>query len=327
MNTSSDKKLEKPNVIQALISGFNTIANKPHLMILPILLDLFLWFGPAWRVDKVFKPLIDAIGNLPMIESVETGLSVETYVAVWQELLANLDLATSLRTFPIGVPSLIASKSPFINPLGSPPVFSLVNSTQVIGLFFLFLMIGFVIGNLYFKNISKQIIDFNQQTGIKPFLKSLFQVIIMPIILVILIFIIAIPFTLLTALITMINPLFGEIFIFFAGLVILWILMPLIFTPHGIFLYKQNLLQAMITSINVVRASMGQTTWFILSGFILIQGMNLLWASPSADNWFLTLGIFGHAFIVTAVITASFYYFIDATKFTQSLLNENPKGS
>jgi hypothetical protein len=329
MNTSSEKKFEKPNVIRALISGFNTIANKPHLMILPIILDLFLWFGPAWRVDEYFRPLIQGIANLPMINSgnTGTGLDVENYFSIWQELISNLDLAITLRTFPIGVPSLMASKSPFINPLGASPIISLVNNGQVFGLFLLFLLIGFVLGNLYFNNISKQIIDLNKQAGYKPFLKSLLQVILMPLILVVLIFVVAIPFSLLAGLITLINPVFGEFFIFLAGLVILWILMPLIFTPHGIFLYRQNMIQAMITSINIVRASMGQTTWFVLLSFVLIQGMNYLWATPTVDNWFLSLGIFGHAFMVTAVITASFFYFIDATKYTQTLINQSVKVS
>ena len=58
MNTSSDINIEKPKIIQALLAGFNTIANKPYLIILPILLDLFLWFGPGWRVEHVFKQLL-----------------------------------------------------------------------------------------------------------------------------------------------------------------------------------------------------------------------------------------------------------------------------
>jgi hypothetical protein len=98
--------------------------------------------------------------------------------------------------------------------------------------------------------------------------------------------------------------------------------MPLIFTPHGIYLYKQNLISAMMTSISVVRVSMGRTAWFILISFVMIQGLNYLWQTPGVENWLLIVGIFGHAFIVTAVLAASFYYFIDATKFTQTIINQ-----
>jgi hypothetical protein len=53
-----------------------------------------------------------------------------------------------------------------------------------------------------------------------------------------------------------------------------------------------------------------------------MQGMDYLWRSPSVDDWFLFVGILGHAFIVSAVIASSFHYFIDATKFTQSIMNK-----
>jgi len=101
--------------------------------------------------------------------------------------------------------------------------------------------------------------------------------------------------------------------------------MPLIFTPHSVFLFKQNLIAAMMTSINVVRMSMGRTAMFILFSYVLIEGMNFLWRIPAVDNWFLAVGIFGHAFMVTAVIAGSFYYYIDATKFTQSVMNQKIK--
>ena len=64
MNTSSDNNIKKPKIVEALLAGFNTIAGKPYLILLPILLDLFLWFGPGWRVDNVFKPVLDNLQKL-----------------------------------------------------------------------------------------------------------------------------------------------------------------------------------------------------------------------------------------------------------------------
>jgi hypothetical protein len=39
----------------------------------------------------------------------------------------------------------------------------------------------------------------------------------------------------------------------------------------------------------------------------------------------LLIGILGHAFIVSSVIASSFHYFLDATKFTQTILNKQQK--
>jgi len=325
MNTSSDNKIKKPKIIQALKAGFNTIAFKPYLMIPPILLDLFLWFGPAWRVDSFFRPIIQKFSNLPGLDSPDYADLFDNFQSIWMEIFSNLNLARSLHTMPIGVPSLIVSKPPFLNPLGRPLVFNVESSSGVIGLWLIFLLIGFFLGSMYFNNISNQIVDIhsNADRGVKGLLSPYLQIILMPILILMILLVASIPLILIMGVITLISPAISQFFFLVIGFLLLWIILPLVFTPHGIFLYKQNLISAMMTSINVVKTSMSQTTWFILSAFVLIQGLNYLWMSPAVDNWFLIVGIFGHAFIVSAVIAASFHYFLDATAFTQSVMNKN----
>ncbi|MEA3327904.1 MAG: hypothetical protein U9R53_11475 [Chloroflexota bacterium] len=322
MNTSSDYRFEKPKIIQALLSGFNTIANKPYLILLPVLLDLFLWFGPAWRVDEYFSPLIHGMTNLPSIDNIGYSEILEAYQEYWQLIVTDFNLASSLRTLPIGVPSLMVSKSPFLNPLGQPLIFSLSTNLQVLGVSIIFVLSGYLLGSIYFKTISGQIIESTQDNDLKSYLKVFSQVILMPVLLIIMLLLISIPLLIIFTLITLISPTIGQFVLIIAGMFVLWVIMPLIFTPHCIFLYKQNLISAMMTSINVVKTSMGQTSMFIILSIVLMEGMDYLWRSPSVDNWFLFVGILGHAFMVTAVIASSFHYFIDATKFTQTVMNK-----
>jgi hypothetical protein len=244
---------------------------------------------------------------------------------IWQSIISNFNLAISMRTLPIGVPSLMVSKPPFLNPLGHPLVFDLDSTLPIMGFWILFLLAGFFLGSLYFQNISWQIIAPVDNAKLKSTFRSFIQIMAMPFLLLLILLIIIIPILLLIGFVSMISPTVGQFILLVAGVLILWIIMPLIFTPHGIFLYRQNLISAMMTSINVVRFSMGNTAWFILLSFVLIEGFDFLWRSPSVDNWFLLVGIFGHAFIVTAVIAASFHYFIDATKFTQAVINQQMK--
>ncbi len=326
MNRSSDFKIKKPSIIQALLSGFNTIANKPGLILIPILLDLFLWFGPSWRVDRVFAPFIQRLTNLPTTGSVEVTTLLENYQAVLRDILANLNLAISLRTLPIGVPSLMASKPSFLNPMGQPPTISLENNLQFFAFWLLFLMTGFLLVSLYLQKISQQVIQPLENT-FKTFLNSLLQIILIPVLLLFILMILSFPLIIFISLATLISPAISQFFLILAIFFIFWAMMPLIFTPHAIFLYKQNLMSAMITSIKVVRLSMNKTAWFMLAGILIIEGMNFLWRSPNVDNWFLMVGIFGHAFIVTAIIAASFHYFLDATKFSQTVINQSIKSS
>jgi len=257
MNTSSDNKLEKPSIIQALLSGFNTVANKPYVMIPPIILDLFLWFGPAWRVDSFFMPLIQSLTKLPGLDSLEYQNVLEEYIALWQEIVTNFNLAVTLRTLPVGIPSLMVSKTPFLNPLGQPLVFNLTTNFEVLGFWVIFMLIGFFFANIYFQYISKQIIELNNGNNFKSIMRTFFQIILMPVLLLIILIILTIPLVFLITLVTLISPTIAQFILLTAGVIVLWIVMPLIFTPHGIFLYKQNLISAMMTSISVVRTSMG----------------------------------------------------------------------
>lgn len=325
MNTSSDNDIQQPKIIQALTAGFDTIASHPYLILFPILLDLFLWFGPSWRVDAFFQPIIENLELLSGINGADIDMLLESYQAFWQDLGANFDLALSLRTLPIGVPSLMVSKPSFLNPLGQPPVFSLESSFQVLFFLGFFLLIGYLIGSIYFSNISNQIIQGQKKKGEMTFLKTFLQIILMPLILLTLFVLLSIPLMLILGLVTMFSPAMGQLMIFLGGVILLWVLMPLVFTPHCIFLYRQNLIAAMMTSISVVRTSMGKTAWFLILSFIIIEGMDMLWRTPEVDNWFLLVGILGHAFVVTAIIAASFHYFLDATRFTQSIMNRDIK--
>lgn len=322
MNTSSDSKFKQPSIVQALKLGFNTIANKPDLILIPIALDLFLWFGPGWRIDRLFAPFVQRITQLPGAGTGDLLPIFENYQQILHDILANFNLATSLRTLPIGVPSLMVSKPSFLNPIGHPLTFSLNSSSQFIVIWLLFLLFGYFLGSLYFQNISKQIIGYDQ-TNLKSLVKSFSQIVLMPVLLVLIMLILSIPLVLLITLISLINPGISQFILTLALVFILWAVIPLIFTPHGIFLYKQNLLAAMITSIKVVRISMVKTMWFLIFSYLMVEGMNYLWRSPQVDNWFLMIGILGHAFIVSAVIAASFHYFIDATKFSQSVINQS----
>ena len=321
MNTSSENKIEKPKIIDALLSGFNTVASKPYLILLPVLVDLILWFGPIWRVDSFFQPFLQGLTDIPGMNTPEYASLLQEFQIEYKEAFQNFNLATTLRTLPIGVPSLMITKSPILNPIGQPLTINLRTGLQVFGLWLIFGLIGFFLGSIYYQNISHQVIDDNKDKKFSNLIRSYLQIILIPIFLIIILAIISIPLVFIITLLSVISPGISNFALLAAGVLTIWIVMPLIFTPHGIFLFKQNLIAAMMTSISVVRVSMGRTLWFLVLSFILAEGLDYLWRTPPVDNWLLIVGILGHAFIMTAIISASFHYFIDATKFTQTLMN------
>jgi hypothetical protein len=59
---------------------------------------------------------------------------------------------------------------------------------------------------------------------------------------------------------------------------------------------------------------------FLLLYIIISQGLAFLWRSPADNSWLTLVGIAGHAFITTALLSASFIYYRDMNAWLQAIL-------
>jgi hypothetical protein len=53
--------------------------------------------------------------------------------------------------------------------------------------------------------------------------------------------------------------------------------------------------------------------------FLLHQGLNELWKVPSQNSWLMLVGLAGHAFITTALLSASFVYYREMNDWLQNV--------
>jgi hypothetical protein len=88
-------------------------------------------------------------------------------------------------------------------------------------------------------------------------------------------------------------------------------LMPVFFSPHGIYTFDQDALRALLNSLRMVRFTLPNTGLFLLTFLLLNNGLNFLWTTPAQDSWWMLVGILGHAFVSTALLAASFVYYRD----------------
>ena len=145
-----------PKLFPTLLKGFNTIANHWYLILFPIFLDVFLWLGPKIRLKTLLSPVVSLMSaNMTKITPPEMIETVKASQSIWDQLLNQFNLVTTLRTFPVGVPSLIARQSPILSPLGEKWVFEMTSTRWVFTAIGLLLLIGFLLGSLYFLLISR----------------------------------------------------------------------------------------------------------------------------------------------------------------------------
>ena len=53
---------------------------------------------------------------------------------------------------------------------------------------------------------------------------------------------------------------------------------------------------------------------------MLGYGLDFLWSTPDPDSWMLIVGIFGHAFISSSLIAASFVFYNNGMKWLQVVI-------
>ncbi len=322
MNTKIDEKiLTPPQLIPTILAGFNTVANHIGLILFPLGLDLLIWIGPQLKLEKLLKPIYtNAIQTLIAYNNTEMNQLLEASQKEMELILGRINLTSSLSTFPIGIPSLLSGQGINQTPLGAPPIYEIPS----IGLIFListvFILSGLFLGGLYLSAIAHSTNPEKEIINPTNIVKKMIKGVGLSILLLIILMVLVMPVLFIISLFSLFSPALSQILLIISTFVLIWLLIPLIFSPHGVFASNLGILQSILHSIKVVRAYLPGAGMFLLAAILLAQGLDLLWLAAPPNSWLTLVGIIGHAFIYTALIAASFIYYQRSCEWTQELL-------
>ena len=164
-------------------------------------------------------------------------------------------------------------------------------------------------GSLYFTGVARvSVVEKSGYTG-GLIVSHIIQTFLLTFVLFLVLLGISIPTLIILTILGMIAPGLAQ----FGGLIIifflLWLLLPLVFAPHGIFAARLNAFTSLYTSVRLVRFFLPGTGTFLVASLVLNEGLNVLWRIPATDSWMILVGILGHGFIATGLLSASFAYY------------------
>ena len=326
MYQENENQLKPPRIIQTIVEGFNLIATHPYLMLFPLLLDVFFWFGPFYRIKDLLSPTLEEMVQVISASMVDTDsvITLESIRSVWDELLSNFNLFSSLRTYPIGIPSLLASKGYTSNPLGNPILFEVGSSSNALNIIFICSFIGLLLGGLYYTLISHLVVNSDEQKTTSAFFKPIAQSFVLVLVLLLILVLLSFPVLCFLSSISVLLPTMGTIPLIILGVILIWVLLPFVFSPHGIFTKQLNAVKAISLSSKFVRISSMATSFFLIIAVSLSYGMDLLWTTPEPDSWLFLLGLIGHAFVSSGILAASFIYYRDGIKWMDEIVKLKP---
>ncbi|MCI0556383.1 MAG: hypothetical protein L0287_36035 [Anaerolineae bacterium] len=314
-----------PGVIGSLRSGFDAVASHVWLILVPLALDIVLWLGPRLSVDGLLRPFVgymflQARRGVAASE-MDQFLEAQTIFLDGLQSFNLLSLVSKLRTFPIGISSLLAQTMPAAGtPLGGQSIVQVTSIPLLIIIAFVLTAIGWVSGGLYFRWVSGTTLG-QEETGIS-LLRAVIQTLILSVCWFIGLMLVLLPMTFVLTVLALINPILANGAIFVILLLGFWLVVPLFFMPHGIFARRQNAFISALTSLRMARFTFPTSGMFVVSVLILSQGMNYLWSVPPNNSWMTLVGIAGHAFITTAVLAASFVYYRDMNVWLQTVFEQ-----
>lgn len=313
-----------PGVISSVKAGFDVIAAHIPAILLPILLDLFLWLGPRLSMEKYYFSILPQL-----IEAWRLfGFSSEEINRIAgsnAEVLHQVNLFLLVRTIPIGISSLLSNPFSFGNPagtpLGSPAVMQVTSDSNLLGWVFLLTLLGWIGGAFYFRLVGR-LAAANEPIPLLSASRAVGQTVLISIFFMGIGLTLGLPVIVFLLFLFQLSPVIGQVVVFVLSFMSMWIFVALFFWPHGVFLRGQNALSSIFASIRLARFTLPNSSMFVLTVFLLGVGLNFLWAIPPKDSWMTLVGILGHAFVTTALLAASFIYYRDMNSWVQAVLDK-----
>ena len=302
-----------PKVIKILGEGCNLVANKVYLMAVPLVLDLFLLFGPKLRISDYFTPVFDSAFR-QMLSSQNFGKQqLEISIELLRHALNSVNLFGFLQIFPVGVRVLLSSGGAE-TPLGKSAEIQMTSLLQIIPIIAIAMILGALIGSFYYSLTAAHAAKENGRFSLEKFGSQLLNVILLYIALVVVLTVLAVPAGCLMTFSFMISPILYQIFALILIAVSCWLIIPLFYTPQAIFVKGLDFPHAVKESFQLSSWAGTITIRFILLSLVLSFGLDMIWTIPDQSSWLILFSIFGHAYVATSVLASSFILFREIEK-------------
>jgi hypothetical protein len=321
MNINKIVLPEPPNVLKSIRTGFDAITKHLVLLLFPLGLDLLLWFGPHIQIRSLIEALIAEMTEVSQMFPADFAEVMQEGEAIWAIAAERVNLLVALRSLPVGIFSLLSSILPVKNPIGSP-IFWDVNNLGGAFLFtVLVFLTGLLLGGLYFSAVRQAAIfdEVKWRPILKDWPRVSIQSLILSLILVAFFFVILVVGSCAATGMTFLSVNLGQVVIILFGVISFWLLFPLFFSPHGIYVQGEKAWRSLVSSIRMTNLTFMRTSLFIMLAILVNQGLNMVWQIAPEDSWLMVISILGHAFVTTGMLSASFVYYQDVSRWVEEI--------
>jgi len=297
-------------VLASLSAGFDMVTRQLWLLTLPAALDVFLWLGPRLKAPGLW---VYVAFEIPNELDTQTRLLAQDLQQTLRAAIESFNWLSLLRPTLLGVPGLMdGTATPM--PAGMTPVeWQIDDPLSLLGIVLISIVIGIGLGGLYWSLIARQARDERIDWGAVIARMSVVwpRLIGLGALIVGLALVIWLGAVLITVMLGAALGAINTLTVMLAVSLIVWLLFYFAFSLHGIVLYNQRVIEAVRASIRLGRTQFWPVCGMILALIAVEWGMSLIWRLASTDSWLWVAAIFGNAFVVSGVSTATMLFYMD----------------
>jgi len=292
-------------VLASLAKGFDRVAARPVLILPPLVLDLLLWLGPRLGVAPFVRSTAQGLTVPPGADAM-VQQQISSIQEIFSELAVRLNLLRSLSSLPAGIPSVMAGQMPSSAPMQIGPQVELADPLAIFGLWLMLTLIGLGLGTWYHRTIAASVAPESELT---PLATGWLRMVLAAVLGYVGLILGTVAILILGWAAAWILPLLGVGVSFIAFSLFFWLVVYLVFTPHGIVRYRMGLFSAMTESMLLVRWNFLPTVGFLTLAVLISWLTGLAWSLPRSASWISSLSIVGHAFVSTMLLVSSYVFY------------------
>jgi hypothetical protein len=265
-------------VIDSLSAGYRYLGWRLYLLLIPVMLDLLLWFTPRLSV----APLFEQAARLYADPGLTKGIPVDVIEMVQQGLTkagqsSNL-LEVLVNSLLLHVPSLLV----LLSPLPGVVIRNIAAPMTALGLSVLFGLLGLLLGVIFIDLLAQRLpigaVPKTLAIGdfIVIMLRHWLKLVLFVIVAVLCVIALYIPVSISATLIMLFSPALGVFVLVLMSGMLFVLYFYLYFVPAGLIMDNLGLRAAIVQSFRLVRANFWSTVGFFLVTYLINGGFGLI---------------------------------------------------
>ena len=311
------RQAQPTGVIETLSAGYSAVNRQLWVLLLPIVVDAFLWFGP----HVSYSPLVDPAVTRATEWTREMSLGprrvprnpefINDLDQSRQYLIAQADDVNGLAAIawgPLALPSINAAASP-----GEDVAF-VTGWADGLALLVASLGIGLLLGGWFYGGLADASTGRREGPfGVGRFVpRGVLGTLGLVAVVTLTAILLGLPVVLLIGFAAVVSPPVAVLTSVLLGAALLYAAVHLFFAVDAIFVSHVGPLAAIQRSVGVVRRNLWQSVVLIVLTWLILAGMGRVWdvlASALQSPYGVALGILGNAYIASGLIAAGMIFY------------------